>query len=233
MDTLVDIQTMPKLRRYGWTSQNSPIIDPKKSLSTLLLKTGKYSAKYEYGSYEFKQIIKFNDHYLTETHKNLSYFGFSTDDINHAILEIYATEDRESTDEETYTGLVSYLDFVEHPDTYTPEWEHYLKSPVDFFENPAKIDIREFKGRKLMTVPIDLGKTTVEDVKNMVVGVIECLSADHPMRKTLGKDDIRLLCCCVRSDDDYVINTIDEHLVIELRLRGGGLVRQTILSKKK
>lgn len=142
-------------------------------------------------------------------------------------------EDYEGSDDETYTSLVSYLDFVEHPDTYTPEWEHYLNSPEDFFANPAKIDIREFKGQKLMTVPIDLGNTTAMDVKETIVGVIERLSADHPMRQTLGVDNFRLLCCCVRLDDDYVIKSTDDPLVIELRLRGGGFVRQSIVSKKK
>ena len=68
-------------------------IGPKKSVCELLRKTGKYIAEYECGSYDFKQVIKFDAQYLTKTWKTVSSCGFTADDTNKAILEIYGTDD--------------------------------------------------------------------------------------------------------------------------------------------
>lgn len=68
-------------------------IDPKKSVCELLRKTAKYIAEYELGSFDFKQVIKFDEQYLTNTWKTVSSYGFTADDTNKAILEIYGTDD--------------------------------------------------------------------------------------------------------------------------------------------
>ena len=68
-------------------------IGPKKSVCELLRKTGKYIAEYECASYDFKQVIKFDEQYLTKTWKTVLSCGFTADDTNKAILEIYGTDD--------------------------------------------------------------------------------------------------------------------------------------------
>ena len=68
-------------------------IDPKKSVCELLHKTAKYLAEYEVGSFDFKQVIKFDEQYLTNTWKTVSSCGFTADNTNEAIIEIYDTDD--------------------------------------------------------------------------------------------------------------------------------------------
>lgn len=68
-------------------------IDPKKSVCELLHKTAKYLAEYEVGSFDFKQVIKFDEQYLTNTWKTVLSCGFTADDTNKAIIEIYGADD--------------------------------------------------------------------------------------------------------------------------------------------
>eukprot|EP00438_Fugacium_kawagutii_P019470 Skav219764 [mRNA] locus=scaffold3128:6742:8145:- [translate_table: standard] len=134
-----------------------------------------------------------------------------------------------SADEFVMNSMYDYLGLDE--EKVSNEMRFYIQSAADFYDKPVNVEVCSAMGDKpLMSVVVDEGKFTVDDIKDEIINRINHFSKDE---NRLTADDF------VLSDGIHVLTGTHHHqphqtkLYMLLRLRGGGKGVQKKNKEKK